>query len=63
MGRSSAYTLPRSPTEQERRQTNLSLSLVSLKEDRPPTNSPPTKVIRADSNMAFVPDESQDVAM
>lgn len=63
MGRSSAYTLPRSPTEQERRRTNLSLSLVSLKEDRPPTNSPPTKVIRADSNMAFVPDESQDVAM
>ena len=63
MGRSSAYTLPRSPTEQERRGTNLSLSLVSLKEDRSPTNSPPTKVIRADSNMAFVPDESQDVAI
>ena len=40
MGRSSAYTLPSSPTEKKDGHTNLSLSLMSVKDDRSPPNSP-----------------------
>ena len=62
--RFSSYTLPQSPPQQERRGTNVSLSLVSVKADpgsEPKT--PPAEVTRADSNLAFVQDECQDVAM
>ena len=38
--KSSAYTLPQSPTENKSGHTNLSLSLMSVKDDRSPPNSP-----------------------
>ena len=62
--RFSSYTLPKSPPQQERRGTNVSLSMVSVKADPGSEPKPqPAEVIRTDSNLAFVQDECQDVAM
>ena len=62
-GRSSAYTLPRSPRDKERGLTNLSLSWMSVKDDKSPPNSPPSKTTRGDSTVAITSDGSNDVAM
>ena len=59
MGRSSAYTLPRSPTETEKGHTNLSLSWVSVKDDRSPPNSPK----ETNQNNTAVTTDNKDEAM
>ena len=60
-GRSSAYTLPRSPTEKRNGKTNLSLSWASLKDGQSPPNSPPTKSAHDDTTKTT--DGNRDVAM
>ena len=61
MGRSSAYTLPRSPTEKKNGNMNLSLSWASFKDGQSPPNSPPTKSAHDDTTKTA--DDSRDVAM
>lgn len=63
-GRSSAYTLPRSPKNRERGHSNLSLSWISVKDERSPPNSPPSKTARGDSTVAITDNFGHnDVAM
>ena len=59
MDRSSAYTLPLSPTETEKGHTNLSLSWLSVKDDRSAPNSPKG----TSQNNTAVTDDNKDEAM
>ena len=61
MGRSSAYTLPRSLTEKRNGKINLSLSWASLKDGQSPPNSPPAKSAHDDTTKTA--DANIDVAM